>query len=469
MSRLARLGLRARLAIALVALAVLAVGIATLLSHQGVHPRLSEAAAARLNETADRVATVAGTVYVEEGGWTESGIHDLEHVALVNRLDLTLRDVDGRVVERTEPSGLSELEPQPGRSVTVPVMAGGKRVGSAVVVPIGGTLLTPEEVDLESSLDRLHLIAGAIAAAAALALAFVLAQGLSRPLRRIREAAQRISRGELETRVEPGGGPEMRAVGEALNRLASTLRREEELRRESVADLAHELRTPVSGLLSRIEAAQDNVLESEEANLDAMHEEALRLTRLFEDLTRLAEAEQPGLLLEKQPLDLAEVGLATAESFAPRFAERRIELSIELEQALVIGDPDRLGQVVSNLLSNALRYTSPSGKVRLRVAPEGRSSILEVSDNGIGIDPEDLDHIFDRFWRGEKSRSRETGGAGIGLAIVRELVRAHEGVIEVESTPKKGSCFRIAIPALRQDVAAGEARSTSDDLLVRRR
>ena len=163
-----------------------------------------------------------------------------------------------------------------------------------LVAPLSGQLLTPEEEHLQASLDRLHVIAGAVSVAAALLVAFLLAQTLSGPLRRIRTTAQRIERGELGARVELGGDAEVRAVGHALNRLAETLQHEEELRKESVADLAHELRTPVSGLLSRIEAAQDGVLPDEAANLEAMHAEALRLTRLLDDLARLAEAERPG-------------------------------------------------------------------------------------------------------------------------------------------------------------------------------
>lgn len=452
MSWLANLSLRARLAIALVGVALLAVGLATLLVQRGLHPRLSQAAQSRLGSSARGLAEVASELYNEKGGWTDQIVHDLEHLALLNRLDLTLVDDRGQTLARAQADGIAELTPRPGATTSVPILAGGRVVGVASIGPIGGTLLTPEEIHLESSLNRLHLVAAAISASAALVVAFVLAQTLSRPLRRIREGAQRIERGELDARVEPEGGSETRAVGEALNHLAANLQREDELRRESVADLAHELRTPVSGLLSRIEAAQDHVLASDEANLDAMHEEAMRLTRLLNDLTRLAEAEQPGLLLEKRRLDLAEVGAWAAESFAPRFAARNISFETDLGRTTVIGDPDRLGQVATNLLANALRYTEPGGTVTLTVASNDTSAVLEVRDTGIGILADDLDRIFERFWRGEKSRSRGTGGAGIGLAIVRELVRAHDGYLEVESVVGEGSSFRVVLPLARGNV-----------------
>jgi two-component system sensor histidine kinase BaeS len=254
-----------------------------------------------------------------------------------------------------------------------------------------------------------------------------------------------MERGEVDVRVAPGGAAELEGLGRALNRLAETLEHEEEIRKANAADLAHELRTPVNGLLSRIEAAQDGVLPGLD-NLEAMHAEALRLTRLLDDLARLADAERPGLLLDKRPVDLAAVAERVAASFAPRFNGSGVALVVDAAPVEVLGDEDRLEQVATNLLANAWRYTA-SGEVRLWVARDGDEAVLEVSDTGVGIPPEDLRHIFTRFWRGDRSRSRATGGAGIGLAIVRELVGAHDGRIDVDSTPGHGSTFHVVLPA----------------------
>ena len=446
-----RLGLRSRLALALVGVAVLAVGLATFLSNRGLHPRVTASAEARLERSAEHFADIAAAVYVEEGGWTAQAKRTLRHLALLDGLSFQL---DGAL-------------PEP--SATAPVQVSGGRVATVAVAPADGQLLTPEEEHLQGSLNRLHLAAGAASVLGALLLAFLLAETLSRPLRRIRAAAQRIEEGDLTVRVEPGGDSEMRAVGHALNRLAETLEHEEEIRKESVADLAHELRTPVSALLSRIEAAQDGVLADEAMNLEAMHAETLRLARLLDDLARLADAERPGLLLEKRVLELAELGRREGEAFGPLFATKGIDFATELEPASVRGDADRLGQVVSNLLSNALRYTEPGGRVELRVRREDGWAVLEVADTGLGIAPEDLRHVFKRFWRGEKSRSRATGGAGIGLAIVHELVRAHDGRIDVESRPGAGSIFRVSLPALRTPELHKKGRGASPDLQTRAR
>jgi len=448
---LARFGLRARLALALVGIAVLAVGLATFVSNRGLHPRVTASAQARLDRSAEHFAQVAAAVYREEGSWTPEARRTLDHFARVDELRFRL---EGTI-------------PEP--SATAPVLVDGKRVGTIAVAPAGGELLLPEEEHLQSSLDRLHLVAGAASAVAALVLAFLLAETLSRPLRRIRQTAQRIEEGDLTVRVAPSGDSEVRAVANALNRLAETLEHEEEIRRSSVADLAHELRTPVSALLSRIEAAQDGVLADQAANLEAMHAETLRLARLLDDLARLAEAERPGLLVDKRVLDLAELGRREGAVFGPLLATKGIAFVSDVQPVAVRGDADRLDQVLSNLLSNALRYTEPGGRVELRVWRAGTHAVLEVSDTGVGIAPEDLKHVFKRFWRGEKSRSRATGGAGIGLAIVHELVRAHDGRIDVESRPGSGSTFRVSLPAL----AAGDlhelSRGDASDLQARAR
>ena len=446
---MSRLGLRARVALAVVGAAVLAVALATLLGNLGLDSRVNEAARDRLDRSASHVAEVAATVYADEGGFTPAARRTLAHLAELDGLRLAVSEPDGRMfVAGTAPSGAT---------AEAAIVVRGRRVGTAVVSVESGSLLTPEEEHLRSSLNRLHLIAGAAAAVAALLIASLLAETLSRPLRRIRGAAERLERGELEARVAPQGDTEMRAVARALNRLAETLEHEEEIRKTSVADLAHELRTPVNGLLARIEAAQDGVLTGPE-NLEALHEEALRLTRLLDDLAALADAERPGLLLEKHPLDLAEVARAAADSFAPRFAGGGIDFSVETVPVLVEGDAARLEQVAANLLSNALRYTEPGGSVALSVGRRTNDAVLEVADTGVGIGHDDLRHVFTRFWRGDRSRSRATGGSGIGLAIVRELVRAHEGRVDVDSVVGQGSRFTVILHALdRAPVGAGPA------------
>ena len=442
MSRLRALGLRARLAFALVAVAALAIGIATILGDLGLEPRLEDSAHARLARAADHFAEVSAVVYAEAGSW-ERARPTLRHLAALDDLQAQVA-VDGRIVVITDPLG--EVRAQ------APIRLGGRVLGTATISPTSGTLLTQEERDLRRSLDRLHLVSGSAAIAVALVIAFLLAQTLTQPLRRLLQTAERMERGEVDVRVAPGGVAELDALGRALNRLAETLEHEEEIRKANAADLGHELRTPVNALLSRLEAAQDGVLTGPD-NLEAMHAETLRLTRLLDDLARLADAERPGLLLDKRDVDLAAVAARVRDSFAPRFEDSGVALVLDSAPVVVLGDEARLEQIATNLVANAWRYTD-SGEVRLRVAREGDDAVLEVADTGVGIAPGDLRHIFTRFWRGDRSRSRATGGAGIGLAIVRELVRAHDGRIDVDSTPGVGTTFRVILPGAVKGVAS---------------
>jgi signal transduction histidine kinase len=203
----------------------------------------------------------------------------------------------------------------------------------------------------------------------------------------------------------------------------------------------------VAGIVSRIEAAQDGVMQDESANLEAMHAEALRLAALIDDVGKLAEAERPDLLISRAPLDLADCCTQRAAMYAGFFAAKGIAFSTDLQPTRMHGDARRLQQVVDNLLSNALRYTDPGGRVELRVRNGVSGCVVEVRDTGIGISAEDLPHVFDRFWRSDRSRSRATGGSGIGLAVVRELVRAHQGRVELTSELGRGTVARVVLPS----------------------
>ena len=434
-------GLRARLLVAFVAVALLGTIVSTVYSSVSVTSRLEASARTRLNHSATHFGDVAAVVS-RNGAWTRQSVETLHHLAQIDFLAVDLYDATGKLVF----SHPASAPVQAGAAATAPVVVAGQRIGTVIVSRDDGRLFTAEEVQLRQQLLRMHLVAGVVSAVIAVLVALYLAVTLSRPLRRIRAGADAMSAGDLDVRVPETGDVEIAAVADALNRLAETLQEEEGRRKESVADLAHELRTPVMGILARVEAAQDGVLNDQAANLSAMHDEALRLARLLDDLSALAEAERPGLLLDAVPLDLAAIAAAQAATFGDAFADKGITLSSVLHPAVVDGDPKRLEQIVVNLLSNALRYTDAGGSVRVAVRRDGADALLEVADTGIGIAAGDLPRVFTRFWRGEKSRSRDTGGAGIGLSIVKELVQAHGGSVAVESVPGEGSVFRVELP-----------------------
>ena len=310
-------GLRARLVLALVAVALLGTAITTVYSSVSLTSELEDSAKARLHNSAVHFGDVAAVVS-ENGAWDQQAVETLHHLAQLEFLSVDLYDAQGVRVLYHPPSAPAQED----AAAAAPVKVGGREIGAVTVSRDDGRLFTAEEISLRDGLLRMHLVAGVLSAAVAVVIALYLAVTLSRPLRSIRAGAEAMSAGELETRIPERGDDEMRAVAEALNRLAETLQQEESLRKESVQDLAHELRTPVMGVLARVEAAQDGVLEDEAANLSAMHDEALRLARLLDDLSALAEAERPGLLLETEPVDLAAVAGAQAAAFARRSPTR---------------------------------------------------------------------------------------------------------------------------------------------------
>ena len=226
--------------------------------------------------------------------------------------------------------------------------------------------------------------------------------------------------------------------------MADALELEDELRRVLVADVAHELRTPLAILQATTEAMADGITEPTAATLSSLHDETLRLGRIVEDLEVLASAEAAELSMEFKPVDLALVAGEAADALEGQLVSAGLSLTRDLEPAVVRGDKNRLHQVVTNLLTNAIKFTSAGGAVSVSVSMRDRVARIVVEDSGRGIPPDDLDHVFDRFWRGPDVR--HTAGSGVGLAVVQELVRAHKGEVSVSSREGFGATFVVTIP-----------------------
>lgn len=418
--------------------AVASVAIATLLANNGLQAELQRSARDRLQTTAMHLAELGADLH-DSGSSMADTTAELAHIAAFEGLLVAVRDPEGGLI-----SGSARLGSR--AAASEPINARGGLVGTVSTAPADREAFEKADLALHRRLNRLHTAAGFLAGLLALGAALLISVPLTRPLRRLTEGAERMQRGELDVRVKPTGGVELEGLARALNELASTLELEERLRRDAAADLGHELRTPVTGLITRIEAAQDDMMADPAANLAAMHDEATRLARLTEDLARLTDAQRPGIMLEKKQLDLAEIAQRRADADERAFSEKELRLERDLQSAPVSGDAGRLEQLVENLLSNALRYSDPGGTVTLRTFCEGDESVLQVEDSGMGIAEDEIDHVFERFWRSEKSRARIHGGAGIGLAIVAELARGHGGVASVESRIGEGSTFSVRFP-----------------------
>jgi signal transduction histidine kinase len=286
----------------------------------------------------------------------------------------------------------------------------------------------------DESVGRVVVMGLGIAVVAAFGLAVLLASRIARPLSRVGLAAKRIADGDYRARVPSEGPKEVADLANTFNEMAAALEEQERLRREFVANAAHELKTPLTNLQGYLEALRDEVIPADRETFQSLWEEAERLVRLARSLDTLPDPAAAGIEPELVELDLAAVARAASELASPGFAGAMLEFDVELPPSLpVLADADGLKQVVGNLLQNALRYTPPPGVVHLRGELRGLVVRVEVSNSGPGIPAEDLPHVFERFYRVEKSRDPARGGAGIGLAIVRELITSFGGAVGVAS------------------------------------
>jgi signal transduction histidine kinase len=261
-------------------------------------------------------------------------------------------------------------------------------------------------------------------------------------------AVRRMGAGDLDQRVPVVADDEVGELARAFNAMAGNLARTEQLRRTMVADVAHELRTPLTNLRGYLEAIQDGVAPPDAEVIASLHEEAIHLSRLVDDLQDLALADAGQLPLERRPIAVADVVGPVTRLVAPRAAAAGVAVEADLQPGLpaVEADPLRARQIVHNLLGNAVRHTPAGGAVRVRARRAADGVEVTVADTGEGIPPEHLPHVFERFYRADRSRSRATGGAGIGLAVVKQLVEAHGGRVGVESTPGRGTTLRFTLP-----------------------
>jgi two-component system sensor histidine kinase BaeS len=315
--------------------------------------------------------------------------------------------------------------------------------------------------ELQASVIRTVAEAGMIAGGVALLVALAIALRVARPLRLLIELAERLARGETAPAdVAVGGNRELEHLGRTLASLAAMLRRQDAVRRATAADALHELHAALEGVLGRIEAVQDGVMDGE-AGLRRAADDARRLGRILDDLPGLVDAQRPPLVVRTRVVDLQALVDDRVAAHADRFASASIRLEHSLAETSVDGDPERLVQVIDNLLGNAMRYTDPGGVVRVSLVRGERESVIEVADSGIGIPRQAVDHVFDRFWRMPEARERVPEGSGVGLALVRDLVGAHRGRVSVLSTPGVGSRFRVhlPLPPPEQDVEPGHHRA----------
>jgi signal transduction histidine kinase len=469
--------LRARLALAFAVVAVASVVATSLLTG-----RVATVSMERLMPAADTASRVAAARlarhYARDDGWgdphavLDSLARELgrpvvlilpDGAALAGPRDaergLVVQDRGGELlIQHRRDGAVGEETGLLLRGATfVPDPRGGPARGRVVVFPrIGTPRPTPDQA--RRAFLRSLAVAAAGVAFVGLVAALLVSRRIAGPVEKLTVAVRRLQAGELGARVTPRGHDELAALAGAFNAMAERVERTERLRRDLVNDVAHELRTPLAHLRGQLEAVQDGLVRPEPAAVGELLSEVEHLTKLVADLQDLAAAETGALRLEREPLDVGAELEAAARPFRARAEGRGVglELDVAADRPRVMADARRLRQIVTNLLDNALTHAPRGSAVRVSARRNGDVVRLDVRDEGPGIPPEHLAHVFERFYRADASRSRETGGVGLGLAIVRNLAEAHGGSVSVESVPGMGSTFALQLPAISDQVTRAE-------------
>lgn len=441
-----------RLIAAFVLVALVGVSVVALLANRATTTGFNRFLLAEGAGTYADLATQLGESYTRTNGWQEAGAL-MSAAAAPGRggggIQLILVDSEGATIATAgarRGQGGQGPEPQP-----FPVTVDGETVATLLVSAPGMGGGRAGELYL-AEVNRAIRWGGVVAVALAIALGAWLAYRLTRPLRALTEATQEMAAGRLQQAVPIRDEGEIGELAAEFNRMAENLSAAEALRRQLLADVAHELRTPISVLRGQLEAMLDGVFPLTTENLAVAHEETILLGRLVDDLRTLSLADAGQLPLHRRDVDPAETIARAAAAFAPLFEAENVMLRVEAAQSLPVlwADSERLDQVLGNLLTNALRYAAQGGQeppeVRLSAERDPDGVRFTVADNGPGLSEEAQARIFDRFWRSDQSRSREAGGSGLGLAISRAIVESHGGRLRVESRLGEGTAFHITLP-----------------------
>jgi two-component system sensor histidine kinase BaeS len=430
-----------RLALAFVVVAVLAVAIVTALAVAfGGHDITVMVQQRRADLTRSLVVDAASTYNTGSPGWSDADLRPALDLASQSGTDVAVLDMDGHVVASTigDPSHATD-------SHRSPITVNGQRIGT-LVVKFNQRGLVASADNLRHSMTAAVVGAAGLAAVLALIVGLLVARRLTQPVGRLIAAVRAMAAGDREARVgevehSPG---ELQELAGAFDLMADTLVRQEQLRRGVVADVAHELRTPVAVLQANCEALLDGVVEPTPQQTQSLLEEVLRLAAMVDDLQALASAEAAALHLRLGRCDLADVVDGAVEALLTQLNASGVSVRQRLEAAPINGDSARLHQVTTNILSNALKFTPRGGTIDVTVAVLDGQARLAVADTGVGMPAEEQPHVFDRFWRGRNAT--DVTGSGIGLAVVAELIYAHHGTVELDSEPGRGTRVTVTIP-----------------------
>lgn len=419
--------------------------------------------------TADAIAEQIAQTYEADGGWTPdidararlaSVMYPTTGIVVVDDHGYTIYD-STLVVEGDSNALERSLAPvDQDKMATAPIVVDDKAVGSVRVWVYGSdTLLSKNDQEFRESSYRAMMLAAGLAIVLASCIGFLFARNLVNPINRMTKTAKAIKEGDLSARTNLRGEDEIAKLGETFDAMAESVEADRELERRLTTDVAHELRTPLMAIQSTVEAMVDGVLEADEERLETVNSEVQRLSRMVNALLKLSRIENRSNPMKKEILNVGDLVSGIVATHEAYVQDSGLSLSFEADpDVFVEGDADMIRQATANLLSNAVRYTPEGGSITVRVKGGEIMASISVEDTGIGLTPEEAKMVFSRFWRADAGRNRESGGLGIGLSIVKEIVSRHGGWVQVEGKKNEGARFTIHIPRYTKATARAQQK-----------
>jgi two-component system sensor histidine kinase BaeS len=428
-----------RLALAFLGVGLVAIAVVAILTAVFSSVDVSSQASRQRDVLATASAVGAAGSWQQDHSWATADLTPVLDLAARSGVQLQVRDVAGHTVAAT--SGFASAT---GPAADAPVLVHGRKVGSVRVVLTASGLGATNAI-LRTALLRAIAGTAGLAALLALAVGLGVSRLITRPVARLISVTRAMAAGDRSARAGEIKAPaELRELAAAFDHMADTLDHEDKIRRDLVASVAHELRTPVAVLQAGHEALLDGVTEPSPDELGSLRDEVLRLARMVDDLQTMAAADAAVLQLTREQRDLADIAESAADSLARRFEAADVTLERQLAPAPVLADERWMHQVVTNLLGNALKFTPAGGTVTISTRQDPDGAVLEVADTGVGIPADELPRVFDRFWRGQAAAQKS--GSGIGLAIAAEVTWAHGGTLTAASKVGEGTRLTLTLP-----------------------
>ena len=371
--------------------------------------------------------------------------------SLYDSVYLQVRTIDGTIVyddRANDVLGSVDVKEDGSNVASAPIMVDGEKVGTVLVrVPGSETLLTKFDEDFRDKSYNAMIFAAVIALIIAMVMGAIFARTIAAPVKKITNAAKALKEGDYSARTGMTGSDEIARLGNMFDLMADSVESNRKLERRLVTDVAHELRTPLMAIQSTVEAMIDGVFKPDAERLETLNSEVQRLSRLVDALLKLSRLESRTKPIEQKKVDLTEMLSSVVQTHQAYIHDAGLNREFEYDpHVYVFGDADLLRQATANLISNAVRYTPEGGTITIMARKGDLMGQIVVKDTGIGLTPEEAKLVFQRFWRADSGRARATGGLGIGLSVVKEIVEQHNGWVRVEGRPNEGACFTIYIP-----------------------